>query len=433
MANVVGTISYHDQFKIRYANKIAKYLSSTSILQELAPFTEKEATGEKYVMPIMTKRGQAFTYAAGGSGSVTFVDLDTSKVEKASLVGSQIFGGDGCDWEAALSALGFTDEFDLVMEGLMDSHRFRIELDTFWGQNANGSIGIVTGTPATSATSTVTILAAERSAGILYNLEGATLEIFDSALTTERAGTFIVLSVNPDAGTFTVDNSGGTIADTDRIFLNGQRTTSAWKQAAGLNTWLQNTGSIAGLDASTRIVWKPNVIALGGAPLDFTTLLGAANRLQSRGHVGKLIALVTPTTWSQMMSDQSAVVRRVQEQRKYVLGADALTFYTGVGEIEIIAHPYQKEGYAHVFPVTTANADGSMEKKDLESAPLRRIGVTDLVFIGPDGTSSKSKKASYFEKLQRTNILFTETYSHQALFVASPSRCVVFTGVDPTA
>jgi hypothetical protein len=433
MANQIGTISYHDQFRIRYAEKISKYLSATSILQEVAPFTEKEMTGEKYVMPIQTRRGHAFTYAASNAGQVTFVDLDTSKIEKASLNGSQIFGGDGCDWESALSALGFTDEFDLVMEGLMDSHRFRIELDTFWGQNAKGSIGVVTGTPATSATSTVTILAAERSAGILYNIENATLEFFNPALNTLRAGTHVVQSVDPDAGTFVVDNSGGTLVDGDIIFLKGQRTTAAWKQAAGLNTWLQNTGTIAGLDASTRSVWKPNVIALGGAPLTFDELLKAANRLQSRGHVGKLVALVSPTTWSQMMSDQAAVVRRTQEQRKYVLGADALSFSTGIGEIEIIAHPYQKEGYAHVFPVTTANADGSMNEKDLESAPIRRIGVTDLCFVGPDGKTSKSKKAQYFEKLQRTNILFVETYSHQALFVAAPSRCVTFTGVDPTA
>src|SRR6185503_15370927 len=111
-----------------------------------------------------------------------------------------------------------------------------------------------------------------------------------------------------------------------------------------------------------------------------------------------------------------------QDQRKYVIGADSLSFYTGVGEVEIIAHPYQKEGYAHVFPVSTANATGEMSTEELESSPLRRIGVTDLCFIGPDGKTSTSKKAAYWDRLQRSNVLFVETYSNQALFVAAPSR-----------
>jgi hypothetical protein len=433
MANVIGTISYHDQFKIRYANKIGKYLPSFAILQEKFPFTEKEQTGEKYVMPILTRRGHGFTYAASGAGSVTFGDLDTSKIVKASLNGSQIFGGDGLDWEAAVSALGFTDSMDLCMQGLWDSHRFRMELDTLWGQNAKGTIGKIDGLPATSATATVTLLASEVSAGILYNLEGAKVDIFSSNFATLRAGSpFEILTVDPDAGTFTLDNSGGIIQDTDVVFLEGQRTTGAQKHAAGLHVWATNTTSIAGIDAASNIVWKPNVIDLQSNAITFDDLLNAANALHSRGHIGKLVGIVSPKSWSRMMSDQSTLVRRTPQEKKYVLGADALTFTTGVGEIEVIAHPYEKEGYAHIFPVMTQNADGEYAKDEVDKAPIKRIGAQDLCFMGPDAKTT-GKRDAYFEKLQRTNVLYVETYSNQALFVSCPSRCVTFIGVDPEA
>jgi hypothetical protein len=439
MAHVVGTLSQHDQFKKKYADKIGKYLSCTDILQEKLPFTEKERTGEEYVMPIMLRRGHSADYAASGAGQVSFGDLDTSEIKKAALKGSQIFMGDGCDWESSFSSDGdkvaFTDEFDIVVSGLMDSHRFRIEMDTLWGQSPNGSIGIIDGTPATANPSTVTILLAERSPGILFQIENALIEIFSANLGTKRTGPesgglYRVLSVDPDAGTFTLDNSGGNLANTDRIFFKGQVVAGpTHKSAAGLHKWFTNAGSLAGIDASTRVVWKPNTVSAGNGPLTFDQLLSVAARLANRSHNGRLCAIVTPQAWNNAMADMSAVVRRTPQERKYVLGAEAIEFYTGVGTVEVIAHPYAKNGYAHVFPILTANADGEYEKEAVEKAPLRRIGATDLTFVGPDGKTGNSKKSAYFEKLQRTNLLYVETYSHQAPFVACPARTAVINNI----
>lgn len=442
MAHVVGSLDRQQQFKIRYADKIGDYLSACSILQQRFPFREKERTGELYQMPILTRRTAGGDYAAGGAGQVNFSDILTSKIVKAQLTGSQIFMGDGLEWEAAFASqapdAAYSDSFDLCIRSIMDSHRFRIELDTLWGQHTGGSIGTVTGTPATSATATVTILAAERSAGILYNIEGHRLDIFASTLTTQRTSaitgitpSYEVISVQPDAGTIVVDNSAGVIADGDVIFLKGQRTTSAWNVAAGIHKWFSNTGSIAGIDASTNTVWSPNVIAVGSLPITFDQILRLSNRLLSRGMVGKLLCVLTPRSWSDNMADMSAAVRRTPSEKKYVLGAEAISFHTGTGEVEIIAHPYQKEGYAHVAPLMPTKPEG-YTKEELDTAPIRRIGATDLTFVGPDGKTGNSKKAAYFEKLQRTNILYVETYSHQAPFVAAPAHTGVFTGIVPS-
>lgn len=439
MAHVVGTLSTHaGNFKKIYADKIGKYLSSTSILQEKIPFRQKERTGEEYVMPIMTRRGHSFDYAASGAGQVNFGDLDTSKIVNANLKGSQIFGGDGIDWEAAFSSdapdAAFSEEFDLVATGLQDSGRFRIEMDTFWGQSPNGTIGIIDGIPATSATSTVTILLAERSPGILFQIENALVEIFDSTLATKRVGldtggSYRVLTVAPDSGTLTLDNSGGLLASGDRIFFKGQLTAGpVWKSAAGLDKWCSNAATIAGIDAVQNVVWRPNTISAGNLPLSFDILLRISASFESRSHKGKLCAIVSPISWANMMADMSAAVRRTQNERKYTLGAETIEFFTGNGSIEVIAHPYQKKGYAHVIPVLVSNSDGEYKTEEVDRAPLRRIGAVDLTFVGPDGKTGK-KKSAYFEKLQRTNILYIETYSHQALFCTSPARTARITGI----
>lgn len=433
MAHVVGTLSQHDQFKIRYASKIAKYLSSTSILQEKIPFREKERTGESYVMPILLKRGHSASYAASGAGQVNFRDLKTSQIKKATLKGSQIFMGDGADWEAMFSSdapgAAFSDEADVVIYGLMDSHRFRIEMDTLWGQAAKGSLGQVSGAPSGNV---VTLLAAETSPGILFQLEDADIEVFTSALTTKRTGpnsdgSYTVTAVDPEAGKITVNNAQN-IADTDVIFFAEQRTASAWKAAAGLHVWAVNAGSLAGIDAATNILWKSNSISANSGPLSFDLLLDFSTRVINRGHVGKLCAIMTPKAWANAMADMSATVRRTPQERKYVLGAEAISFFTGSGEIECIAHPYEKNGYCHIFPQLTSNADGEYSEDQVERAPLRRIGAVDLTFVGPDGKAN-GKKSAYFEKLQRTNLFYTESYSHQALFVSCPSRIGVITDI----
>lgn len=434
MANVPGTLSLHDQFKVRYADRIGKYLSATSIVQERVPFRESEKTGEKYIIPILTRRVAGGDYALSGAGQVNFSDFTSSKIVQAELQGSQFFLSNGADWESCISAdkngvKSFTDEFDLLMNDLWDSARFRIEMFLLYGQdNVNGSIGKISGAPAANV---ITLAAGSFSPGVLYNLEGHTLTIRDVAnLATTRAGTHVVTAVDPEAGTITVTDDGAA-ADGDLIYFVGELPSGSavFNVGAGLSKWAVNAGSIAGIDAATNIVWKPTQVSVGNAPLEFDHILSASRNVIFRGHMGKLLGLIPVESWNSMMNDMSAAVRRTPQERKYVLGAEAISFFTGSGEVEIVAHPYIKRGEGYLFPTVTANADGSLNKEVVERAPMRRVGATDLAFVGPDGTTGESKRQTYFEKLQRTNLLVVDVYSHQALFPVCPSRLVKFTNI----
>lgn len=440
MAHSAANQSLHAQFKARYADRIGVYLSANDILQERFPFRSKARLGDTYDMPILTQRVAGGKYALAQAGNITFGDIKTSVIKKAQLRGTQLFMSNALDWEAAFTsdntgARSWSDEFDLVINDLWDSARFRLEMNFLWGQHPGGSIGTVDGAPAANV---ITILAAELAPGILYQLIGAEVDIWSADLDTKRAGVgadgqYTITAVDPEAGTITVDDDQN-VATTDVIFFMGERTVGTpdvFANGAGLMVWARNTGSIAGLSAATDIVWKPSTVAVGSAALQFDHILEAAKRVQARGHKGKLCALLSLESWNDSMNDLSATVRRDPSDRKYALGAESIVFYTGTGEVEVVAHPYMKKGYSVLFPVMTPNADGSYRKEQIDKSPICRIGATDLAFVGPDGSPDSKGRQSYFEKIQRTNLLSVDVYSHQALFVHVPSRLVAFTGVVP--
>lgn len=433
--------SLNDQFKEKFSDKIAKHLTANSIYTQRIPFRESEMIGEAFEEPVCIRRTTGGDYARSGVGQVSYSDIRTSQIVKARQVGSQIFMGDGMDLESVYSSQGtdraWSPEWNKCMTALMDSSRFRQEMATMWGQHTGGSIGVVDGVPAVSATSTVTILAKEVSSGIIFQLENTLVEIFDSALTTQRISAitgitpaYSVLTVDPDAGTFTLDNSAGVIQSTDVIFFKGERTTSTFNVQAGIHTWLNNTGTIAGISSTANAVWKPNILSAGNLPLTFDKLLTVTGRLFNRGFMGKLIAEVPIRSWNNMMSDMSALVRRTPSEKKYVLGAEAIEFRTGAGNVEVIAHPYAKEGYAHITPTLQSRGDGYTEQ-ELDNAPLRRVGATDLIFVGPSGKGSKGKRAEWFYNLQRTNLLIAETYIHEAVFMTCPCFTASITNIVP--
>jgi hypothetical protein len=438
MAHVVGTLEgTHKQFKIKYADKITRGFGASGILQSRFPFREKEKTGEKYTAPILTRRVAGGTYAAAGVGRVDFNDMVASTIEKAELQGSQYFNWNGITWEAGFSSdsegkLSFTDEFRLMSVDVWDTGRFRLEMLMLWGQNPLGTIGQVDGAPAAN---TVTIKAAELAPGILYQLEGATLEVWDVTLATKRAGgNFFVTAVDPELGKITMTDTT-TIVDTDVIFFAGERTTvgPAFVTAAGLSVWSTPGVSIAGLNPATRAAWQPTTVSAGNDRISFDVILDASARVQNRGHRGKVCCLLPVVSWNDAMNDLSATVRRRDDARKYTLGAESISFYTGLGEVEVVAHPYMKNGYGFIFPVMTENWMDMSEDEIDDKDPIRRIGAQELCYVGPDGKHGPAHAQHYIQNLQGSNIFYVQVYSHQALFVPKRQRLVKVTGIVPGA
>lgn len=426
---------YNGLFKDVFADKLSDVVPSFALLQDDIPFKNSKRVGELFSQPILVQRSHSATYLSSADGTVTLNPVLASKTVEAQITGSQIVFRDAIDYEAAFASEGdqaaFTPAMKLTVEALWEASHHRIEADLLYGQDANG-LAVVDGAPVADV---ITILTSQFAEGLWTGMEGAELEIFDTLLTTQRTGVgsdsvgvgfYTIVAVDLDAGTITVDDDQN-IVDTDVIFFRSQRTTSAFKSMAGLHKWLTNTGTIANVSAASFNLWKPVTISAGNAAFSFDLVLQGCARVSMRGAMGTMCCYVHPLAWANAMSDLAATVRRNHKDvKEYILGAESICFYTGVGKVFIKSHPMVKPGFAYCVPLSTGEGGG-------ENGSYYRIGATDLTFVTQQGRGSRTSGTSYFEKLPNTNAVEVQTYSHQALYSSKPARGFIVTDIVNTA
>lgn len=141
--------------------------------------------------------------------------------------------------------------------------------------------------------------------------------------------------------------------------------------------------------------------ALSGA-LSFTKLNLAASRAVEKGLDGRLLALVNPRGWANMLSDQAALRKYDQSYSTSKLdnGSQSLLFFSQNGEIEIEPSIYVKQGYAYLI---------SLED-------FFRVGSTDMTFKRP------GQGEEFFRDLENSAAYELRLYSDQALFCMAPGR-----------
>lgn len=425
-----GTLSQYDGlFKDRFADDLSDALPAFAVAQDDIPFLESKKTGELFSQPILVRRSHGATYMTSGAGLTSLNPVIASKTVEARITGSQIAMRDALVWEAAFASDSEEEAFmpgmELTVESIWESQRHRVEADLLWGQDANG-LGTVNGAPVANV---MTIDTAQFAEGLWTGMEGAELEIFDTALTTKRTGIgsdsvgsgfYTITAVDLDAGTITVDDDQN-VADNDVIFFRGQRTTSAFNIMAGLYKWLTNTGTLANVSASTYNIWKATSLAANSGPISFDLILQGCARASMKGAMGDMIAYLHPLAWANAMTDLSATVRRSHNDvKEYYLGAEVICFFTGTGKVFIKAHPLMKPGFAFVIPKTM---------RGTPNGGYYRIGATDLTFVTQQGKGSKVSGSSYFEKVPGTNAVEVNTYSHQAAYSPKPGRGFIITGI----
>jgi len=419
-------------FKDVFASKYSKILPSFAILQEDLPYKTAAKTGEQYSQAVLTRRSHGFTYLAPQAGLVTLNSIIPTKMVEAKLQGSQIIGRDGIEYESAFASVGgkqaFKPGMKLVVESLWESHRHRLEADVLYGQT---NLGVVSGAPAANV---ITLTTASWAPGLWVGMEGAELEIFSADGTTQRAGIgaasqYTIVSVDLDARTITVDDDQN-VADTDVIQFRGAFTESggggSYSNMAGVIKWLTNTGTIANISASTYNTWKANSVSAGSGPFSFDLVLQGTAKASVKGQMGRMKAYCHPQAFANAISDLSAAVRRPSnEVKKYELGAEAITFHTGSGTVEIVAHPMMKEGLCPVLSMASGEDDN-----DKQGGAFFRLGAQDMTFVAPYVAGpAPLDDTGFFWQIPDTNGLEIRTYSHQAVFSPKPGRSFIVTGI----
>lgn len=421
-------------FKEVYAPELLNHVPDAAMLVKELKFSGVESTtGGQFVQPVVLSREHGFTYASSNDDAFALSGSIPMTVKRATLLGSQLVGQGRLGYEAAARAskgkAAFAEATELLVENMIESAAYRLEQMFLYGQTGIGVVQTTTGAAPTS----IRISAASWAPTTWAGIEGATLSIVDPTLATIRALNATVQSVNMDEDDTTNHRTvtfsaalPGAITAGDLVFFGGAFTGSVGgaatlKECQGLNSILtQTTGSLFGIPLTGVTaggpLWKGNTYNVNGA-LTLTKIMAAVKRARDKGLKESVKLLVSPKAWNGLVNPtmdptDTAVARKVDasyNSKKLELGTENILIHGPQGaNIEVVPHPYVREGDAFAVPFRV----------------LKRVGASDIDFKTPGMPAEEM-----FIHLQSNAGYEFRCYANQALFVDSPAKCVKLYGI----
>ena len=433
--------AYNDQstlvgnFKERYADSIqALYSFMSPLCKEYFPFQAAKAIGNLYHQPADLQMEAGISHSAGGttpqaSGLTGFISPIPGQMQDAQAVGGQIFGRAQVAYEAQYRSKGgekaFVESVGWIVKRLSLAHMKRMEIFALHGGRGLGTID--SNAAAVSLTRAYTLTTATSSPGVWNGLLGSRIVFWKSdysALDSLAGNGVITASVSGmtfDASTYQVvvtltynTSSGNTDLTTDftgdQVFFE---TGGPGNEMNGIDGWAQvssTSSSWFNIAPGTYDLWRGNQIAVGGS-LRFANIVQGCALAQNYGILsGPLLCVVSPLIFSNVMTEQAALRRYGAEKvdNEFQNGAKKLVFNTGAGEVELMGHPMQKVGLAHIC----CPEEG------------KRIGASDITFITRGGGGEQLILESATAPASEMR-----SYSLTELFFEQPRHNVVLTGI----
>lgn len=409
-------------FKTVYGDKLENLIPETSKMVKLIPFSQDEKIGDHFEQPVILQYPHGVTYAAPNSGAFALNDPIAPQTKKAQVDAYQHLLRDSMDYETAAKASqggekSFRKATELSIQLMMESITKRVELDILYGQIG---IGVVDSSVNTDATTTVlTLLTNSWASGIWAGMQGATLNFYkqsDGTLVSSSADAIFTISkVDTKNRKITVTGTSTGISALDTaaaagdldIYFRGSKTA----QMPGLVKIIQNTGSLFNIDAGTYDLWKGNEYDSAGA-LTFGKIIAGLSLASGRGLDEKVSVFLNDRTWANVAADQAAMRKydaRYDEERAKN-GFKAITFYSQNGEVELMPYNCIKEGIALAVPLKQ----------------IKRIGSTDITWKLPGGEPENPR---FFRELADNAGFEYRVYSGQSVFVKTPARTLIITGI----
>lgn len=348
-------------FKDVYANEIHNMIPSVAKLQDIIKFIGKQQQeGNQFVQPLVLQLEHGISYGTAEDGAFSLNAPISGVVKHARVRGAQMLLRTSVSYDVLArsqnNAGAFTQATKYVVQAMTESMAKKYECELFYGQDNLGLLDSV-------ATNSFVIEDAEWASAIWCGAKDMKIDIYSPANAFRQ--TLTVASVDFDTKTVnTVEALAVAVAAGDQIKPNGAH----GKQAAGLVKIMSNTGVLFEIDAAQYELWKGNVISNVGQ-LTFEKLIKFLSKAVEKGLDKDVVAMVSPKTWSSILTDQAALKRydASYSSKKLENGSNAIEFYTISGKVEIQSSTYVKDGYAFIF----APED------------FARIGATDITFNLP--------------------------------------------------
>lgn len=386
-------------FKEAYADKLGELIpDGVKLLNRIKFLPKDKQPGNLYHQPVILGMEHGVTFASSDEDAFNLNPPVAGTTKDAQIKGSpvvmrSVLGYVTASRAAQGGAKAFMDATKYLVANMLRSMAKKLEIELLYGQVGYAVVGSVSG-------AALTISTAEWAPGIWAGAEAMPIEIRNAAGTVSR-GDFVVLSVNMDTRVVTLTTSAaaaGVIA-TDIVWHKG----AFGNEFAGIHQVLtQTTGTLFNINVATYNLWKGNQYSAASGALSFNKLNLAASRAVEKGLDGRLLALVNPRAWANMLSDQAALRKYdgSYSPAKAENGSRSILFHSQNGDIEIEPSIYVKEGYAYLLAMDEWS----------------RVGSADLTFKRP-GSDDR-----FLRDLENSAGLEIRLFSDQALFCAAPGK-----------
>lgn len=424
MGAVAGTSDLDGLFKVVYGDQIINLMPEASKLVRMVPFSQEERIGKKFHQPVALTYEHGYTYAAPGDGAFTLRASIAMKMQEAQVDGYQGVLRSQMDYETAAKAVSggakaFKKATQLQVENMMESGTKRVELSCLYGQTGVGQTLSSTNQSATQTK--VTFTTASWATGIWSGMENCPFQFFDSAGALVSSGANSIFTVNKIEVAnrvvyFDGTSTGITALDTaiaagtlDVFFDTARTDSTTFKEMAGIDKIITNTGTLFNISAATYDLWKGNTYSAGSAALTLGKILQGLSIPVGRGLQEDVTVILNDRTWANVASDQAALRKYDASYNppKAKNGFRSITFYYQGGEIELQPYNCVKEGEAYAFPPKR----------------LKRIGAQDISF------NSLGQEGRIFRELSDSAGFEYRLFNDQAIFIETPAKCLKFTNI----
>lgn len=396
-AGTVGTLN--GLFKETYADKLQELIpDGVKILNRIKFQSKDKQPGNLFHQPIILGMEHGITYASSDDDAFNLNPAVSGTIKDAQVKGNpkvmrSLLGYVAASRSAQGGSKAFMDGTKFLVANMLRSMSKKLEIEMLYGQMGYATVASSSGTA-------YTITTAEWAPGIFAGAEGMPVEIRDvTGATVKGSGT--VVSVDMDTRVITLDTAF-TIVAGDVMWHKG----AYGNEFAGIHKILTiSSGTLFNINVGTYNLFKGNSYSAASGALSFAKLQSAAARAVEKGLDGKLLCLVNPRGWTNILSDQAALRKYdgSYSASKAENGSSAILFHSQNGELEIEPSIYIKEGYAFLLSVDE----------------WFRVGSSDLSFKLP------GQGDEFFRQASDSAAFELRLFTDQALFCSAPGRNVV--------
>lgn len=420
MANAItgstGVPELQGLFKKLY-DGIEDLRPSSAILQRRINFNGRKRVGESYNVAVCLSPPNGFTYA-GSSGEVKALKAARNAIiRQATLTPFEIDLREQIAFAVLSRAAeegegAFKDATSEVMEAMMTSAANRVEGSMLHGQRGYGTVESISDLGGNVME--IVITAATWAPGLWYAFgENSTWDAFTSTTKNNASGALVLRGVNGDTRTITVSftgTAGSEVAAGDVLYPEGAYDGTTHYDMPGLLSQAANiSGTSLGISAATYTNWKGNTSSLSG-PISHGALENAIARLRDRGCKTRLTAYLSNKRYSVLALELSAL-RLLDQSYKPTneeQGIESFAYRSAdVGRVEIVNHPFMKEGESLILP------DGNCERVGSSDVTNRIPGAGDEIAVF----------------LSEYNAMQMGTFSDQAVINKRPNWSYLLTGI----